>query len=249
MDMRGRTVLVTGASSGIGRATAILISELGGRVVLSGRNAERLSATRTAMVSGNHAIMTCDLSQTDGLHAWMRSVVDEVGPLDGLVHSAGVQITRPLGAVSRADYESIMSVNLGAALWLSSAFRQKSTYRPGASIVFVASVAGLVGQVGNHLYGASKGGVIALTRSLAIELARSNIRVNSVAPGLVEGTDISAAFERTLTVEQMKAVSVLHPLGLGRPRDVAYSIVFLLGDTSRWITGTTLTVDGGYTAA
>jgi NAD(P)-dependent dehydrogenase (short-subunit alcohol dehydrogenase family) len=201
------------------------------------------------MASGDHVIVPYDLSQTEGLSAWLRSVADETGPLHGLVHSAGVQTTRPLGAVSRADYESIMGVNLAAALWLSKAFRQKSVYRPGAAIVFVASVAGMVGQLGNHVYGASKGGVIALTRSLALELASSNIRVNAVAPGLVTGTEISAAFERALTVEQMSAVSALHPLGLGCPRDVAYAIAFLLGDTGRWITGSTLTVDGGYTAA
>jgi len=249
MDLSGRTVLVTGASSGIGKATAILISELGGRVVLSGRDAERLAATRTVMAPGDHAIVTYDLSQTDGLSSWLTSVAAETGPFDGLVHSAGVQTTRRLGAVSRADYESIMGVNLAAALWLSKAFLQKHTYRPGGAIVFVASIAGIVGQLGNHVYGASKGGLLALTRSLALELASSKIRVNAVAPGLVAGTEISGAFQRTLTVEQISAVSALHPLGLGRPRDVAYAIAFLLGDTARWITGSTLTVDGGYTAA
>jgi NAD(P)-dependent dehydrogenase (short-subunit alcohol dehydrogenase family) len=249
MDLGGRTVLVTGASSGIGKATAILISELGGRVALTGRDTERLSKTRAAMVAGDHAVVPYDLSQTEGVSVWLRSVVDQIGPLDGLVHSAGLQTTRPLSAVSRADYDAIMGVNLAAALWLSKAFGQKSNHRPGAAIVFVASVAGIIGQPANHVYGASKGALIALTRSLALELASRKIRVNAVAPGLVSGTEMSATFERALTTEQMNIVTALHPLGLGSPRDVAYAIAFLLGDAARWITGSTLIVDGGYTAA
>jgi NAD(P)-dependent dehydrogenase (short-subunit alcohol dehydrogenase family) len=201
------------------------------------------------MTSGDHVIAPYNLCQIDGIAEWLMSVVAQAGPLDGLVHCAGVQTTRPLGAVSRADYENIMDVNLASALWLAKAFRHKSAFKPGAAIVFVASIAGIVGQIGNHVYGASKGGLIALTRSLALELAHSKIRVNAVAPGVITGTGISSAFERALTAEQMDAVSALHPLGLGCPRDVAYAIAFLLADTGHWITGSTLTVDGGYTAA
>ena len=198
---------------------------------------------------GEHVIMPYDLQQVDGISGWLRKVINQVGPLDGLVHSAGVQTTRPLGILSQRDYERTMGVNLASALWLAKAFRQKGAHKSEASIVFVASIAGLVGQSGNHVYCASKGALMALTRSLAIELANDHIRVNAVAPGLITGTEISARLERFLTPEQLSATAALYPLGLGLPEDVAQAIVFLLGDTARWITGSTLTVDGGYTAA
>ncbi len=140
-----------------------------------------------------------------------------------------------------------MRINVGAAIGLAKGFCQKGVCAPGGSIVFISSVAGLTGQAGLAAYAASKGAIVALTKALAVELAGEHIRVNCVAPGVVT-TEMGQSLLRMLTPEQDADLEAMHLLGLGRPRDVAYAIAFLLAETARWITGTVLVVDGGYTA-
>jgi NAD(P)-dependent dehydrogenase (short-subunit alcohol dehydrogenase family) len=247
LDLTGRRFLITGASAGIGRATAILLSQLGARLVLVARSVDRLEQVLANLSGGDHRLIPFDLSQTSEIAAWFKQIVADIGPLNGIVHCAGTQLTRPLRFSTGKDMQSVMSLNVEVALLLAKAYRQKGAYVSGGSIVFLSSVMGLVGQPSRAVYAASKGAIIGLTKSLAIELAQDGLRVNCVAPGLVQ-TGMADELQKMLTTEQFNAVQSMHPLGLGQPTDVANAIAFLLADTARWITGTTLVVDGGYTA-
>ena len=247
MDLTGRSILVTGASSGIGRETSILLSRLGARLVLVGRNEQRLSETASRLEGTGHRAECFDLTKFEDVPPWMKRLVAELGPFHGLVHSAGVQVASPLRFLKRSDVEEVMNINFLAAVGLTQGFRQKGVYAKPGSVVFVSSVVGSVGQPGISAYAGSKGAIRALTKSLALELVRDGIRVNCVAPGHVE-TEMSVRFRQSLTPEQVANIDAMHPLGIGQPLDVAYAIAFLLADTARWITGTELVVDGGYTA-
>jgi len=249
MDLSGRTVLVTGASSGIGRETCVVLGELGARLVLVGRRREELERTAASLGHADHRVEPFDLTDLEAIPGWLKSLSEVVGPLDDLVHSAGVTFTLPLRATSIQQFDGLMRINVDAAFALTRGFRLKGVRRGGStsSVVYLSSVMGLVGQAGISAYSASKGALVSLARSLALELAREGIRVNCVAPGVVK-TEMAAGAEHVLTPEQFQAIEALHPLGTGSARDVAYAIAFLLAETGRWITGTTLVVDGGYTA-
>lgn len=241
-----RSILVTGASSGLGRSTCVVLSRLGARIVAVGRDERRLIETADQLDGNGHLVRPFDLSNVDDIPKWMKSLASEHGTLQGVVHSAGLHLARPLQMLKTDAVHELLQLNVTAGMMLAKGLRQRGVHDAPASIVFLSSVMGQVGQAGVSAYCASKGAVDAMTRSLALELASQGIRVNAVAPGQVE-TEMLDRQQQTLTAEQFDQIKAMHPLGLGQPEDVAHAVAFLLADTSRWITGTTLTVDGGYT--
>jgi NAD(P)-dependent dehydrogenase (short-subunit alcohol dehydrogenase family) len=247
LQLSGRRIIVTGASSGIGRETAIVLSRLGARVIIAARNRDRLQQTYVQLEGEGHRVEVIDLAKLDAIPSWLKSLAGEEGQFDGLVHSAGEQLTIPTRFLKRSQLDDIMRINFAAALELAKGFRQKGVCQSPSAIIFLSSVMGLVGQAGLSAYAASKGALVALARALAVEFAREGIRVNCVAPGLVR-TEMAERIRKSLTAEQFNAIEQRHLLGLGQPSDIAHTVAFLLADTGRWITGSNFVVDGGYTA-
>ncbi len=246
-DLTGRSILVTGASSGIGRDTAVMLSQLGARVVATGRSTDQLESTRDAMTPGSHGIEPFDLGQLEGIQAWVKNLAVRYGPFTGLVHAAGVRTTTPLRTLSVDALHHAFRVNVDSGVFLTKALRQKGCHDGASSIVLLSSAAGLVGGPAIAAYAASKAALIGLTKSLAIELAAEGIRVNCIAPGMVQ-TGMTEQIRQRVGDEQFAALVAEHPLGLGTARDIACAAAYLLSDAARWVTGTTLVVDGGFTA-
>ncbi|CAK0775580.1 SDR family oxidoreductase [Azospirillaceae bacterium] len=252
MDLSGRHILVTGASAGIGRATAGILARLGARLALNARNVERLTETLNHLEpSANgepHVLAPFDLTQIDAIPGWLKEYCGRSGPLDGVAHCGGMQALRPIRAFSASFFDEIARTNLGSVLALARGFRQRGCHGPGSAMAFVSSTAGLKGSPGNIVYSTTKAGVIAATKGLAIELLGDGIRVNCVAPAIVD-TELIERVRATLTKEQYDGLIALQPLGIGSPDDVGHAIAYLLAEkTGRWVTGTTIAIDGGATA-
>lgn len=247
MELTGRVIVITGASSGLGRDISVLISELGGTVILVGRRKEQLDITCNMLTGSGHRVEPFDLCNVDDIPGWLKNISGKTGPLDGVVHSAGIEALRPLKLIKKDSFNDMMNINVSAAIGLTKGFRQKKVNRSGGSIVYISSAAGMVGQTAHAEYCASKAALIGLCKAAALELAREKIRVNCISPGLVK-TELTEKALSTITPAQLKAIEDYHPFGIGVPRDVSNAVAFLLADTGRWITGATLVVDGGYTA-
>ncbi|MDB4663591.1 SDR family oxidoreductase [Verrucomicrobia bacterium] len=246
--LEGKKILVTGASSGIGKATALFFSDQGATLVISGRNEKRLNETHNLLTGSGHISILADLSNVEQIETMMTEVYTNFGPLDGVIHCAGVQKTLPLQALKENHFSEIFSANVKSAQFIAKFLRKKDRYNnKSCSLVFMSSVAATCGEPAISTYSASKAALQGLSKSLSIELARNNIRVNCIAPGVVT-TEMSLKFSKQLTSQQYDAIVLKHPLGLGRPEDIASAAAFLVSDLSRWITGTTLCVDGGYSA-
>ena len=246
--LKDKIVLITGASSGIGKQTAIFFSQQGAQIIITGRNKERLADTLNQLQGENHLAISANLDSPDEIEQLIQSAVSQIGPLDGVVHCAGVQKTLPSKVLKEAHFDEIFNANVKSAQFLAKSISRKGRFNPqGSSLIFLSSVAAICGEPAISTYAASKAALQGLSKSLALELARLKVRVNCIAPGHVQ-TEMAKEFSQQLTSEQYMAIANKHPLGLGTPEDVAYSAAFLISDMSRWITGTTLYVDGGYSA-
>ncbi len=248
MDLSGANVLVTGASSGLGRAAAICMSQLGARILLVGRNADRLQETLALLEGPGHQSLAFDLNDVAPIAAMLEQQAASFGKLDGLVHAAGILSTRPLRVSGPEVFESIYRINVVAAGQLLRGLTRRSVVgEKGCAVVLVGSVTSSVGVPGLAAYAASKSAILGLMRSAALELAPSRIRVNAVLPGQFESPMTDQQW-KTLTEAQIAQIGAMHPLGIGQAADVANCIAFLVSPAARWVTGSALAVDGGYTA-
>jgi len=242
----GMTFLVTGASSGIGRATALLLAACGGRLVLNGRDQGRLDETLSSLNGSGHLAFAVALETADQTNDWVKGLLENIGPLNGMFHSAGIEMIRPVRMIKQAQLNDVLGSSLFAAFGLARALSGKNALVDGASLVFMSSVAGATGQVGMTAYSAAKAATDGMVRSLACELAPRRIRVNSIAAGAVQ-TAMHDRLTKGTGDDAVQAYANSHLLGFGAPDDVAQAAVYLLSPASRWVTGTTMFVDGGYT--
>lgn len=240
-SLEGKTVLVTGASSGIGKATAIACSRLGAHVIVSGRNSERLQETFSELDGEGHLQIIADLTDEDQI----ALLAEFVPPLDGFVNNAGVGNKIPINFIKRVTLQNILDVNTIAPILLSRYLLKKKKLKRGASMVITSSIAGVCSvDIGNTLYSVSKSAVDGFMKNAVKELAEKGIRVNSVNPGMVD-TPIN---DYTSVSEEQKLADLTnYPLKRhGKPEEIAYAIIYLLSDAAAWVTGTALKIDGGY---
>lgn len=238
--LNGKTVLITGASSGIGRETAVQCSILGARVIATGRNSNRLKETLDLLRGEGHQAIVADLT-TD-----IVKIVDEVTELNGIVHSAGILSISPYVFLSESELKNMMNVNFFLPVILTQKLINKKKIKKNSSIIFISSLAGnVVVSKGNSAYSASKSAIVGIAKTLALELASRKIRVNCILPGMVK-TEMLNSFMDAFTPDQLEEDEKRYPLGYGHPQDVAYAAIYLLSDASQWLTGTSLILDGGF---
>ena len=238
-SLEGKTILVTGASSGIGRGIAVICSKMGASVIINGRNEVKLSETLSKMEGEGDVVVVGDL--TDPL--MLSTIVNSLPKLDGVVHCAGIGQRIPCKLLSEQLVDEVMDVNFKAPIMLQSELLKQNKLNKGGSIVFIASMAIWSPSVGNSVYSASKGAVVSFANCLALELAPRKIRVNCISPAMV-WTDL--ILKDGLEEEQLKADENNYPLKrYGQPEDIANLAVYMLSDASTWMTGSNVKISGG----
>ena len=243
-SLDGKTIVVTGASSGIGKQCAISCSQMGARIVLIARNEQRLEDTLSQMDGEGHLSASIDLTDFDVLKEKVKDIVTAVGPIDGLVNCAGVSTTLPLKLMDVQKMDYFFHTNVFSAIQLSRYFcNMGNISKDGASIIFLSSIMGLAGENGKSLYSMTKGALLSAARSLACEYARRRIRFNTISPGAIL-TPINQELPHMKNPEARAILEGKHLLGLGQTTDIAYACIYLLSNASRWITGQNLIVDG-----
>ena len=238
----GKNILITGASSGIGKAVAIACANAGANCIITARNKERLQETCSLLPQGGHTMLLADLTSEDAISA----LADALPKLDGVVCCAGIVETKLLKFTEDEDMQHLFSTNTFSAIRLVRTLVQQKKIQKEGSIVLVSSISGVrCGYIGGSLYGATKGALEGFVKATALELAPQRIRVNTIMPGMVEtnllnGSDVDA--------ELLEEDKKRYPLKrYGKPEEIGYAAVYLLSDATLWMTGTSLLIDGGYT--
>lgn len=238
-SLQGKTLLITGASSGIGRQTAITASQLGAQIVLTGRNQAALESTQASLSGTGHQSIPADLTQATD----RQKLVAACPPLQGVVHSAGITSHMPVKFLRPEDLQQLLDINFQVPVLLNALLLQKKRISRPAAVVFVSSIAAQYPYFGGALYSGSKAALEAYSKTLSMEWAAKGIRSNCVAPSFIKTPMIEQTAE-TVSQASLDRFEKIHPLGFGEPEDVAHSIVFLLSDAAKWITGTTLKLGG-----
>lgn len=238
-SLEGKRILVTGASSGIGRATAIECSRLGAKVIITGRNAERLQDTFDQLEGEGHQQVIADLTNQDDI----ENLVGSIDTIDGLVNNAGLGRNKPVNFIKMDDLQYVYQTNVFACILLTKSLLKKKKINKGGSLVFTSSISSQLSTPGIAMYASSKAAIASYMRSCAVELGDKQIRSNAVHPGMVETKLISGG---TYTDDDMNRDKELYALKrYGKPEEIAYAIVYLLSDASSWVTGSSLVIDGG----
>jgi NAD(P)-dependent dehydrogenase (short-subunit alcohol dehydrogenase family) len=241
-SLEGKTILVTGASSGIGRSIAVECSKMGAAIIATARNDRRLQETIDLLAGDNHTKVIADLSDYDQLCI----MVNQLPKLDGVVCNAGVVKALITQISEKEDVSEIFNINTFASIHLIQSLLQSKKLNKGASIVFMSSISGVYcGAIGGSLYGATKAALQGFSKALALELASRKIRVNTVNPGMID----TGIFDNTsISEEQLAEDAQRYPLKrYGKPEEVAHAAVYLLSDATKWVTGSSLLIDGGFT--
>jgi NAD(P)-dependent dehydrogenase (short-subunit alcohol dehydrogenase family) len=239
-NLNNKVILITGASSGIGKAIAIECSSRGAMVIITGRNKNRLEETYSSLTGDNNMSFIVELTN----EVELKNFVKCLPALDGLVHCAGVNFKTLVKFLNESKIDEVLKPNFYAPALLMQALIKNKKLRNNSSIVMISSIASNYATISNAIYASSKGALNSLVRILALELAAKRIRVNGIQPGMVK-TDILEAYDLQ---DKIKEFEKDCPLGrFGKPQDIAYAAIYLLSDASEWITGTSLVIDGGIT--
>ena len=238
--LEGKTVLVTGASSGIGRATAILCAEMGAKVVALGRNEQRLEGMLSSLLGEGHVKMTLDLNDEKAVD----TAVSQISLLDGVANCAGLANMNPFQFVTRQEMDGVFSTNFFSPVMFVNKLLKAKKLQKGGSVVFVSSIDGpKIVHAGNSVYSASKSALVGMARNMAVDLVGKKIRVNCVLPGT---TDTEMIRTDNVTEEMLQETAKSLPMKrFATPKEISNAIVFLLSEASSYITGTELVVDGG----
>lgn len=237
--LQGKTILVTGASSGIGRAIAVACSKMGANVIVNGRNVQKLEATLAAMEGTGNILLSADLTKSDDI----TTLVVQLPKLDGVVHCAGIGHRQPVKLLTESDIDKVMNTNFKATVQLQTELMRGKKLNKDGSVVFIASAAPQMPSFGNAVYSASKAAIIGYARCLALELAPRGVRVNCICPAMV-WTDL--IMQEGVGKEELEQAQQKYPLKrYGQPEDVAYAAIYLLSNASQWMTNSCIDINGG----
>ena len=245
--MKNKKILITGASSGLGRALSIELDKLGANLFLTGRSSNELDQTLSLLKNNNHQSFIYDLCDINNLSSLLTEAFNDDTPYDGFVHCAGVHTFFPINFLKKEHIQEAFDVNIIAPTLMIKEFSKKGNFNANSSIIFISSVMGVMGSSSLSIYSASKAAQVGLTKSLAVELSKKKIRVNSISASMLDSKILTKVKTKTSS-DSFNEIEKKHLLGLGDYNDVVPSIVHYLSEDSNWVTGSNIFVDGGYSA-